>query len=305
MEPAVGKALLKGQADALTSAFRLTYNMVLNLLRVEEINPEYMLQRSFFQYQNNVAIPALRESAAVLEAELRATQIDEETALQEYHQLRTELDRLSNALRAIVMREEHVKAFLQPGRLVRIAKTTAGAPLNETAESEDWGWGCVVNFQRRPVAGAGGGGARLNGSDMVFVVEVLLKCVRESSSGTATSTPRPWTRDDGDDNHTMTVVPCTLEMFRALSAVRIYFPKDLKSNDNRRAVLKSIEEAQRNFPAGLPSLDPTEDMAIRDPELQRTVKKIELLEKRLHSRPIVKDTRLRDLYKQFMDKVSR
>ena len=32
---------------------------VLNLLRVEEINPEYMLERSFFQFQNYAAIPGL------------------------------------------------------------------------------------------------------------------------------------------------------------------------------------------------------------------------------------------------------
>lgn len=54
--------LLQGQADPLNSAFHLTYNMVLNLLRVEEINPEYMLERSFYQFQNYASIPELCES---------------------------------------------------------------------------------------------------------------------------------------------------------------------------------------------------------------------------------------------------
>ncbi len=54
--------LLQGQADPLNSAFHLTYNMVLNLLRVEEINPEYMLERSFYQFQNYAAIPQLIDS---------------------------------------------------------------------------------------------------------------------------------------------------------------------------------------------------------------------------------------------------
>jgi len=36
--------------------------MVLNLLRVEEINPEFMLERSFYQFQNYAAIPELIES---------------------------------------------------------------------------------------------------------------------------------------------------------------------------------------------------------------------------------------------------
>jgi hypothetical protein len=36
--------------------------MVLNLLRVEGINPEFMLERSFYQFQHFSSIPALYES---------------------------------------------------------------------------------------------------------------------------------------------------------------------------------------------------------------------------------------------------
>ena len=54
--------MAQGQPDPLNSAFHLTYNMVLNLLRVEEINPEYMLERSFYQFQNNSTIPIKQKS---------------------------------------------------------------------------------------------------------------------------------------------------------------------------------------------------------------------------------------------------
>ena len=36
--------------------------MVLNLLRVEGINPEYMLEKSFYQFQNYAVIPELFDS---------------------------------------------------------------------------------------------------------------------------------------------------------------------------------------------------------------------------------------------------
>ena len=36
--------------------------MVLNLLRVEGINPEFMLERSFYQFQHFSTIPALYDS---------------------------------------------------------------------------------------------------------------------------------------------------------------------------------------------------------------------------------------------------
>ena len=43
--------MFKTSADELKSAFRLTYNMILNLMRVEELNPTYFLEKSFYHYQ--------------------------------------------------------------------------------------------------------------------------------------------------------------------------------------------------------------------------------------------------------------
>ena len=56
---------IQGKADPLNSAFKLTYNMVLNLLRVEGINPEFMLERSFYQFQHFSSIPALYDSTCL------------------------------------------------------------------------------------------------------------------------------------------------------------------------------------------------------------------------------------------------
>ena len=52
----------QGQPDPLNSAFHLTYNMVLNLLRVEEVNPEIMLEKSFYQFQNYASVPGMIDS---------------------------------------------------------------------------------------------------------------------------------------------------------------------------------------------------------------------------------------------------
>jgi ATP-dependent RNA helicase DOB1 len=39
--------------------------MLLNLLRVEEADPEYMIQRSFFQFQSNRKAPKLQTRASL------------------------------------------------------------------------------------------------------------------------------------------------------------------------------------------------------------------------------------------------
>lgn len=43
--------LFSSSADNLVSAFRLTYNMILNLMRVEELDPLYLISRSFHHFQ--------------------------------------------------------------------------------------------------------------------------------------------------------------------------------------------------------------------------------------------------------------
>ena len=61
LEPVATKEMVKGEADRLDSAFHLGYNMVLNLMKVEGISPEYMLERCFFQFQSSAGVPKLEE----------------------------------------------------------------------------------------------------------------------------------------------------------------------------------------------------------------------------------------------------
>lgn len=49
---------------------RRSYNMLLNLLRVENANPEYMITRSFYQYQNQLDAPQIRAECEKLRYEI-------------------------------------------------------------------------------------------------------------------------------------------------------------------------------------------------------------------------------------------
>jgi ATP-dependent RNA helicase DOB1 len=59
MEPAIAKGMLNGEANALDSAFYLTYSMILNMIRVEGAVPEMILEKSFYQFQTCAKIPEL------------------------------------------------------------------------------------------------------------------------------------------------------------------------------------------------------------------------------------------------------
>lgn len=61
MEPTAAKEILRGEQDNLNSAFYLGYNMILNLMRVEGISPEFMLERCFKQFQNTAGVSKLEK----------------------------------------------------------------------------------------------------------------------------------------------------------------------------------------------------------------------------------------------------
>uniref|UniRef100_A0A8C7SKP8 Exosome RNA helicase MTR4 n=1 Tax=Oncorhynchus mykiss TaxID=8022 RepID=A0A8C7SKP8_ONCMY len=277
MSPAIGKQLLKGSADPLNSAFHLTYNMVLNLLRVEEINPEYMLEKSFYQFQHYRAVPGVVEKMAKLEEMYNAIEIPNEESVVTYYKIRQQLAKLSKEIEDFIHKPKYCLPFLQPGRLVKVKN-----------EDADFGWGVVVNFSKKSNVKAITGDA-----DPLYVVEVLVHCSKESVKNTATEAAKPAAAGEKGE---MQVVPVMLHLLTSISSVRLYSPKDLRPYDNRQSMLKSIQEVQKRFPDGVPLLDPIDDMGIKDPGLKKVIQKVEAFEHRMYSHPMHSDPSLEAVY---------
>merc|ERR1719430_1661187 len=120
MSPSAGRDIVKGLPDAFNSAFHLTYNMVLNLLRVEEVNPEYMMERSFHQFQNYSNIPQIYQNVKELETLLGSMKIPGEEEVSSYARLRDQLSTLGQEFHTWLTKPQYIVPFLQPGRLVRV-----------------------------------------------------------------------------------------------------------------------------------------------------------------------------------------
>lgn len=54
--------MLYGEADALNSSYHISYNMLLNMLRVEDADPDFLVKSSFHQFQQEASAPALEAS---------------------------------------------------------------------------------------------------------------------------------------------------------------------------------------------------------------------------------------------------
>ena len=72
--------------------------------------------------------------------------------------------------------------------------------------------------------------------------------------------------------------------------------------DNRKSVLKTIQEVKRRFKDGVPLLNPITDMNINLPEFAEIVKKIDNLEKQMMEHPLHGEKELPNLYQQYSKK---
>lgn len=287
MEPAVAKGMVKGSADPLYSSFHIGYNMLLNLLRLEEMDPETMLKKSFHQFQNDRQLPDIQQKIHDLESERSQITIDNEAVIGEYYGVKDQLSKFKDEMKSIIIQPIHSLPYLQPGRLVLVKDG-----------SLNWGWGVVVNFQKKQdkASGVTDGDSNVNAQ---YIVDVLLNCISDESN--KSKAPQPCPPEQAHQGQ-MQVVPVMLNLLDSISSIRIYIPKDLRSQENRQSVGKSVQEVQKRFKDGIPVLDPIEDMKISDPQLQKVVRKIEQLEDRFSSKEFQLDN-LPEKYELFKKKV--
>lgn len=266
MEPDQAKNMMSGKADSLTSSFHLGYNMVLNLMRVEDADPEYIVRNSFYVFQREQHIPELEKRVLALRDQAADVVFDRRDEVVLYHRLLLHLDRVKRSLRKFTFGDPiRMKKFVSsPGRLIKI--------------EHGWNWGIVV-----------GGLQTREHSTVVKSIDPLLDAV-DTNTTIVSTTPEIMTTTTtldvlvvcdpketdqdvpmpgggassaaADDIGDFRVVSVSLDAVEALSSVVVVLPKDLKLPQSRRQALRTMREVQRRFPAGLPLLDPKNDLKV-------------------------------------------
>ncbi|KAE9392913.1 antiviral helicase [Gymnopus androsaceus JB14] len=277
LEPTLAKEMIKGEADRLDSAFHIGYNMVMNLMKVEGISPEFMLERCFHQFQSSTGIPKLKEELKLEERKRDEIVIPEEETVAEYYEQRQQIDVMVADFRTVITHPTYALPFLKSGRLVKVKYG-----------SLDFGWGVVINFNKRlPPKNE----PMLN-KDIPpheqYIVDVLLKLGIQPCPPSQKGVPL--------------VVPVTLATLDGISHLRIYLPKDLRPEQNRETVWHSVVEVQRRFTDGIPLLDPIKEMKIDDEKFRTLVKKIQAMEDKMYKNPLHTDPRLPELYALYKKK---
>ncbi|KAJ9093355.1 ATP-dependent RNA helicase mtr4 [Naganishia cerealis] len=296
MEPQVAKGMVKGQADRLDSAFHLGYNMILNLMRVEGISPEFMLAHSFFQFQNASSVPVMETQLKKLTDEIEAIHIDDESTIKEYFEINKQLQQYKEDMRQVITHPGHILPFLQPGRVVKIK-----------VGSDDYGWGMVTSYQKR--------NNKRNPSDTykdheLYIVTVFV-CTMFVDSPVNLIKPFNPVFPEGirpskpGEKSRAEYIPITLDSIQAISSVRLKVPTEFKLSSAKRNLVKTMKDLPKRLADGIPELDPVETMKIDDGDFKNLLRKIEVLESRLFSNPLHDSERLKELYDQYDAKIKK
>jgi ATP-dependent RNA helicase DOB1 len=291
MEPDVAKSIVRGEQDKLNSAFYLGYNMVLNLLRVEGISPEFMLERCFHQFQNLASVSELEKELQKLDTEKSSMNIEDEAIIKAYYELRKQLDTYGEDMRNVIIHPNFCLPFMQPGRLVHVKDG-----------EHDFGWGAVINFLRRE---PDKNSESLSPQES-WTLDVALECSDQGfAPGTnAFNSLPPGIRPAVPGvKSKIEVVPVLLKCVYGISTFRIFPPRDITSQSDRTKIQRALAEVMKRFPDGIPKLDPIEQMNITDASFKDLIRKIEVMESRLVANPLHNSPRLEALWNAYAAKV--
>ena len=145
------KRMLIGSATRLESQFRLTYSMILNLLRVEDLKIEDMMRRSFAEFHAQRSGPQDRETLRIGQKALdnlrtrswpTSPQALTKEEIEDYVELSLNAERLTEIIQEEVMSSKGALNALVHGRIVLIGRqqaslTDIGIVIKQSGDSKN------------------------------------------------------------------------------------------------------------------------------------------------------------------------
>uniref|UniRef100_A0AC35TI48 Superkiller viralicidic activity 2-like 2 n=1 Tax=Rhabditophanes sp. KR3021 TaxID=114890 RepID=A0AC35TI48_9BILA len=261
------KQMIKGKSDPMDSAFRLTYNMVLNLLRVDGINPEFMLQKSFHQFQNYSNIPIFLEDCNQKKALYDAIEIENEDELKNYFEIVHKIEELELACSAEIKKPNNILPFLYVGRLIKMK-----------VDNSDFGWSILLDWKKTTKPGT-----ELEPVVMYVISVAMFVNSRSEDEKNVHNLQIPV---EGMKK-TLVAVDATLECIVEISSIRLKMPEYSKESNCLPTLAKILEQAMKNLKFNPPILDPIQDMGIKSCQFKENYQNIGKL-KELEKEHLVK-----------------
>jgi ATP-dependent RNA helicase DOB1 len=240
------REMLKGEASRLNSSFKLSYYTLLNLIRSRSAgirdNMEYVISKSFQQFQHEQMVPQIEKDVAIMRQEAEILSISKED-IQKYSEDQKVAAELRKEKMEMLIQPTACTHLLRPGRIVKVY-----------AGGKDWGYGVLVCLRKLQ-----------NGKDsdpQSYQADVMLCC---SVKGKTTS---PCSLDQRESS--MLVIPVSLACLSEISTLRIQIPSNLKDSKSQKSIKNTLKSLLSKYPSQrMPELDPLADFNLEREDLDR------------------------------------
>ena len=271
MESSQLKELVSGKADQLNSTFHLTYNMVLNLLRGEDVDPTFMMMRSFYQFQHEGQRPALETKLSEAQEKIEQLAFEQPIVCEQYWAGTRVLRKMQRQMQERLSTPARLLPFLQPGRVVHVVCRAGDRVV-------DFGFGIILHCNLRTPNLERDQASSYRVEILSYVQEDESKVVPVRGSGLShgeSSSTRLGSRS------------FELHDIDEVTKLRIKLSEDKMSSltlrpKQERALAKTLAR-YRNKP---PLLDLFHDMKMSDEQMILLSERITVLQEELHKNPL-------------------
>lgn len=128
------RAMMTEAAQPLNSEFRVTYNMLLNLLQTTYMEPKQLMRLSFHQFQMLRELPELEKKREHAMQMVESIKLTNEQLTKSAVEIEDELRIVENRMHEIMVSESNIVPLLHPGRIVNV---------------RNFGWSVVATGQQK------------------------------------------------------------------------------------------------------------------------------------------------------------
>ncbi|XP_032067231.1 helicase SKI2W [Thamnophis elegans] len=283
--------MMLGKPTRLQSQFRLTYTMILNLLRVEALRVEDMMRRSFSEFHTRKDSKVYEHRIAQLSSMLAKMEMPDTSRqlgdLQEYYSVVRELREIRECVQRRVMESMNGLKALSVGRVIVVNnqehKNALGVILQVSSDAANRAFSTLVMCEKNSMERDLTEGEELNPppSEEVPLPEDLLHTKLFLPEGPCGHTIKKLGPADilGITMKTLRVnAERILEDFRKRQMPR--FRNDPPGPSAATAIQELLRLAEGS-PEGLPLLDPVNDLQLKELEVVESMIRARGLEERL------------------------
>ena len=250
----VCRNMLSGISDALFSSFKLSYNMIVNLMRIEGLSPSFIVNQSFRQFQSEDMVPEVISEIVSSRDKLHSIKLDkdlEKSALEIKH-LESQIKANDKIIQSIVIQPMNLSKFLVSGRLVKVS---------------EFGWGIFIKHYEKHIEI--NSKAFKNG----LVEENEINKTQEIKINSST-VKKVVKANPEKQTGMLQVVPFLFQSLENISGLKVSITDNTLKEDALTQLRLTFLNIYNKFnKQGMLPMDPIKDLSIKDVRLKETIDK--------------------------------